>query len=155
MRRHGLLILGALVFASLVAASAGAHTTPQIRAQQAHARAVLAEVNQIGTRLQRVEDQAWTAKQQLARVTESLQANTHKLRDARTNFHNAQLRIMRRLYSLYVGGRPQQQRRGRSRPPPTASRRPRRFSATAAATRRLRTSRSGTSASRTSGAERA
>ena len=106
MRRHGLVIVGVLALAALVATSARAHTTPQIQAQQAHARVVLAEVNQIGTRLQRVEDQAWNAKQQLAQVTKSLQANTHKLRVARSNFHIAQLRIMQRLYSLYVGGSP-------------------------------------------------
>ena len=43
MRRHGLVIVGVLALAAVAATSARAHTTPQIRAQEAHARAVKAE----------------------------------------------------------------------------------------------------------------
>jgi cell wall-associated NlpC family hydrolase len=106
MRRHGLVILGALALASFVAAAAGAHTTPHIRAEQQHERAVRAEVAQIGVRLQRVEDQAWNAQQRLAQVKNSLAANTYKLKIARTNFRIAQRRIMQRMFSLYVNGKP-------------------------------------------------
>ncbi len=106
MRRHGLLILGALVLASFVAASAGAKSTPQIRAAQAHERAVIAQVNQIGNQLQAVEDRAQIAQSRLALVKESLATNTYRLHLARENFHEAQLRIMQRLYSLYVSGKP-------------------------------------------------
>ncbi len=106
MRRHGLLIAGALVFALFVAASATAHSTPGIRAAQAHARAVRAEVDQIGNRLTAIEGQAQNAQRQLALVKASLAANTHELKLARRNFHRAQLLIMQRLYSIYVGGTP-------------------------------------------------
>jgi cell wall-associated NlpC family hydrolase len=90
----------------LIATSARAHTTPQIRAAQAHERSVRAEVAQIGRRLTVVEGRAQNAEYRLAQVKASLAANTHKLRIARANFHFAQKRIMQRLYSLYVSGKP-------------------------------------------------
>ena len=75
MRRHGLVLLCTLGLATLVVTAAGAHSTPQIRAQQARARSVIAQVNQIGKNLQLVEDQAWNAKQRLALVKQSLVKN--------------------------------------------------------------------------------
>jgi peptidoglycan DL-endopeptidase CwlO len=106
MRRHGLVLLCTLALATFVAATARAHSTPQIRAQQARARSVLAQVGEIGRHLQVVEDQAWNAKQRLEQVKQSLHENTYRLHIARGNFHGAQRRIMNRLYSLYVNGSP-------------------------------------------------
>jgi cell wall-associated NlpC family hydrolase len=106
MRRHGLVLLCTLALATLVVTSAGAHSTPQIRAQQERARSVLAQVDQIGKNLQVVEDQAWNAKQRLASVKHSLVLNEAKLQIARSNLHAAQKRIMARIYSLYVNGAP-------------------------------------------------
>jgi cell wall-associated NlpC family hydrolase len=110
MRRHGLLLLCTLALAALAAAVAAtvarAHSTPQIRAAQAHERSVLAQVDQIGNNLQAVEDQAWNAKQRLALVEQSLQRNEYRLHIARGNLHAAQKRLMARLYSLYVNGAP-------------------------------------------------
>ncbi|MFL5960788.1 MAG: NlpC/P60 family protein [Gaiellaceae bacterium] len=106
MRRHGLVLLSTLALATFVAATARAHSTPQIRAQQARERSVLAQVDQIGRNLQQVEDQAWNAKQRLDRVKESLRQNEYKLHVARGNLHAAQQRLMARIYSLYVNGSP-------------------------------------------------
>jgi peptidoglycan DL-endopeptidase CwlO len=106
MRRYGLVLLCTLGLASLAATVAWAHSTPQIRAQQAHERAVLAEVSQIGSRLQVVEDQAWNAKQRLELVKESLRRNEYELHAARGNLRAAQRRLMSRIYSLYVNGSP-------------------------------------------------
>jgi cell wall-associated NlpC family hydrolase len=106
MRRHGLVLLCTLALATFVAATARAHSTPQIRAQQARARSVLAQVGQIGQHLQVVEDQAWNAKQRLQQVKRSLQQNEYRLHVARNNFHAAQQRVMTRIYSLYVNGSP-------------------------------------------------
>jgi cell wall-associated NlpC family hydrolase len=106
MRRHGLLIAGALVFAAFVAAGASAHSTPGIRAAQAHARAVRAEVSRIGVSLEATIQKYDGAQVELQQVKASLAANTLKLRLARANFHEAQRRIMARIYSLYVGGKP-------------------------------------------------
>jgi len=106
MRRHGLVFLCVLALAALVATAARAHSTPQIRAEQAHARSVLAQVNRIGENLQRVEDQAWNARQRLEQVKHSLRLNEQRLQIAKGNLHAAQKRLMSRLYSLYVNGAP-------------------------------------------------
>jgi cell wall-associated NlpC family hydrolase len=110
MRRHGLVLLCTLAFAALLATVAAtvarAHPTPEIRAQQAHARDVLAQVNQIGDKLQAVQDREWNAKQRLTLVEQSLQRNEYRLHVARGNLHSAQKRLEARLYSLYVNGAP-------------------------------------------------
>ena len=106
MRRHGLVLLCTLALATLAATAARAHSTPQIRAQQAHERSVLAQVDQIGRNLQVVEDAAWNAKQRLELVKQSLKRNEYRLHVARGNFHAAQRRLMSRIYSLYVNGAP-------------------------------------------------
>jgi cell wall-associated NlpC family hydrolase len=110
MRRHGLVLLCTLALAALAAAVAAtvarAHSTPEIRAQQAHERAVLGEVNQIGNELQVVEDKAWNAQQRLDQVKQSLRENQYRLHVARGNLHSSQKRLESRLYSLYVNGAP-------------------------------------------------
>lgn len=106
MRRHGLFIVGALALAALIAANAGAKSTPKIRAQQAHARAVRAEVERIGVNLEATIQRYDGAAYKLRQVKKSLKSNTHKLRLARANFRAAQQRVMQRVYSLYVTGKP-------------------------------------------------
>jgi len=110
MRRYGFLLLCTLALAALttavVATVASARSTPQIRAEQAHERAVLAEVNQIGVKLQAAQDARWSAIQQLKLVKQSLHRNEYRLHLARGNLRNAQQRLMSRLYSLYVNGSP-------------------------------------------------
>ena len=106
MRRHGLVIVGALALAALIATSAGAKPTPKIRAAQAHAREVQAEVERIGVNLEATIQRYDGAQFQLQQVKESLKSNTHKLRLARANFRAAQQRIMQRVYALYVSGKP-------------------------------------------------
>ncbi|HLY85484.1 MAG TPA: NlpC/P60 family protein [Gaiellaceae bacterium] len=85
---------------------AWAHSTPQIRAQRAHEKQVIAQVDQIGRHLQIVEDQASNALQRLDLVKRSLRANEYRLHVAKGNLHAAQQRVMDRLYSLYVDGSP-------------------------------------------------
>jgi cell wall-associated NlpC family hydrolase len=110
MRRYGFLLLCTLALAALTTAVAAtvasAHSTPQIRAEQAHERAVLAEVNQIGVKLQAAQDARWNAIQQLKLVKQNLHQNEYRLHVARGNLHAAQQRLMSRLYSLYVNGSP-------------------------------------------------
>jgi cell wall-associated NlpC family hydrolase len=105
-RRNALVLLSTLAAASLAATMAWARSTPQIRAQQAHEKAVIAQVNQIGQDLQTVQDQAWNAQQRLNLVKQSLRQNEYRLQIAKGNFHAAQQRVMQRLYSLYVNGSP-------------------------------------------------
>jgi cell wall-associated NlpC family hydrolase len=110
MRRYAFLLLCTLALAALTTAVAAtvasAHSTPQIRAEQAHERAVLAEVNQIGVKLQAAQDARWNAIQQLKLVKQNLHQNEYRLHVARGNLHAAQQRLMSRLYSLYVDGSP-------------------------------------------------
>ena len=110
MRRHGLVLLCTLGLAALVAAVAAtvarAHSTPQIRAAQAHERTVLAQVSEIGHKLQAADDAYNMARQQVTLVNQSLQQNEYRLRVARGNLKASQKRLMSRLYSLYVNGAP-------------------------------------------------
>jgi peptidoglycan DL-endopeptidase CwlO len=106
MRRYGLVLLCTLGLATFVAATARAHSTPQIRAEKSRERTVMAQVNQIGTQLQRVEDRAWNAQQRVAQVNQSLRRNEFRLHVARGNLKAAQKRLMARMYSLYVNGAP-------------------------------------------------
>jgi cell wall-associated NlpC family hydrolase len=106
MRRKALVLFPVLAVAALAATAAGAASTPQIRREQAHARAVLARINRIGRDLEKVVQEYDGAKLQLATVDRNLRRNQFRLRLARRNFRVAQKRIMARLYSLYVDGRP-------------------------------------------------
>jgi cell wall-associated NlpC family hydrolase len=110
MRRHGPLLLCTLALAAIAAAvaatAARAHSTPHIRAEQARARQVLAEVGVIGNKLQAAEDAQWNAEQRLAAVNTSLRRNEHRLHVAKGNLHKAQKQLAARLYSLYVDGSP-------------------------------------------------
>jgi cell wall-associated NlpC family hydrolase len=110
MRRHGLVLLCTLALAALAAAVAAtvarAHSTPQIRAEQAHERQVMSEVNAIGVKLQAASDALGLARQQVALVDRNLQRNQHRLHVARGNLKVAQKHLMARLYSLYVNGTP-------------------------------------------------
>jgi cell wall-associated NlpC family hydrolase len=110
MRRHGLVLLCTLGLAALAAAVAAtvarAHSTPQIRAAQAHERQVMAQVNEIGRKLQAADDAWGLAKHQVALVNNSLQRNQYRLHIARGNLKAAQKRLMSRLYSIYVNGTP-------------------------------------------------
>jgi cell wall-associated NlpC family hydrolase len=105
-RRNALVLLFTLAASSVAATVAWAHSTPQIRAQQAHERQVLAQVDQIGRNLQTAQDQAWNAQQRLNQVQQSLRENELRLHVAKANLHGAQKRVMDRLYSLYVNGSP-------------------------------------------------
>ncbi len=106
MRRYGLALLCTLALASLAATAARARSTPQIRAQQAHARSVVAEINQIGRNLETVVQAYDGAQLELQRVKATLRRNEFALHVARGNLRAAQSRLMARVYSLYVNGAP-------------------------------------------------
>src|SRR5579884_3270138 len=85
MRRHGLVLLCTLVLAAVAARAARAHSTPQIRAERAHAQAVVAEINRIGRNLEAVVQRYDGARLELQRVKRSLRRNESELRVARSN----------------------------------------------------------------------
>jgi peptidoglycan DL-endopeptidase CwlO len=106
MRRHVPVLLCTIALAAFVATSARAHSTPQIRAQQAHARSVVAQIDQIGRNLEKVIQQYDGAKLKLQSVKLSLRKNEYALGVAKGNLRAARKRLMTRLYSLYVNGAP-------------------------------------------------
>src|SRR5437764_12890313 len=98
MRRHGLVLLCTLGLAALAAAVAttvaGARSTPQIRAAQAHERAVIAQVNAIGRDLQLAEDGAQNAQNQVALVEADLQRNQNRLHVPKGDLKETQQRLI-------------------------------------------------------------
>ena len=106
MRRSGLVLLCTLALAATAATAAEARTTPKIRAQQAHARAVVAEINRIGRNLETVVQAYDGARWRLRLVQRNLRRNEYALRVARKNLRAARKQLLARLYSLYVNGRP-------------------------------------------------
>jgi cell wall-associated NlpC family hydrolase len=106
MRRHGLVLLCTVSVAALAVTAAQARPTPQIRAQKAHAKAVVAEINRIGRNLETTVQAYDGAKLELGRVEGSLHRNEYALHVARKNLRAARRRLMARLYSLYVNGQP-------------------------------------------------
>jgi cell wall-associated NlpC family hydrolase len=106
MRRHGLVLLCTLAVSALAATAAQARSTPKIRAQKAHAKAVLAEIDRIGRNLETTVQAYDGAKLQLRAVEGSLHRNEYALHVARQNLRAAKRRLMARLYSLYVNGQP-------------------------------------------------
>jgi cell wall-associated NlpC family hydrolase len=107
MRRKALALSSVLAVIALASTSAGARgSNPQIQAQQARQRSVLARVNQIGQEVAKVNQEWDGAKIQLAKVEGQLKQNTYALHVARANLKAAQKRIMTRLYSIYVDGQP-------------------------------------------------
>ncbi len=106
MRRHGSILLGILALAAVAATTAQAKTTPQIQAEQARQRAVLAEYEKIGRNVEKVVQAYDGARYRLQQVDKSLQQNEYKLGVARHNLQAAKQRLMARLASLYTNGRP-------------------------------------------------
>jgi cell wall-associated NlpC family hydrolase len=106
MRRLGLLLLCTLALAALAAGAARAHPTAQIRAEQAHERAVVAQIDTIGRNLEGVVQQYDAAQIELQQVKGKLRRNEVALHVAKGNFHVAQRRLMSRIFSLYVNGAP-------------------------------------------------
>ncbi len=106
MRARLLIPLVIALLAATATASVAGAEPPTLRAERAHQRAVLAQVDQINSSLEQVV-QAWDgARVELDAVRRDLRANERRLRIARGNLHAAQRRIERRLVQLYVDGQP-------------------------------------------------
>jgi cell wall-associated NlpC family hydrolase len=102
-----LLFVISLVAAALAAAhGAAARPSPAERAQQAHARVVLGEIQTLDAHMEHVV-QVWDgASIQLAATRKSVRANHVLLRQARRQLAVARLRLERRLVGIYEHGSP-------------------------------------------------
>jgi peptidoglycan DL-endopeptidase CwlO len=87
-----------------IAGSATANPNPSISSKQAQARAVLAQINEINSNMERARSAYDSATQQLHQIEGSLQLNTQRLKVARTSLDVAQARIANRLRALYMNG---------------------------------------------------
>ena len=65
-----------------------------------------AQVDRLGINLETTMHRYEAAQIELRTVKNALRNNTHRLKVARANFHSAQVRIMARVYALYVSGKP-------------------------------------------------
>jgi cell wall-associated NlpC family hydrolase len=103
--RMRLLIL--VPFAALVAfASAAAAPTPEERAQQTRAQAVLAEIATLDSRMDHVVN-AWNeGHARLATLDRQVEANQRALRVARVQLRAARARLAERLVSVYESDQP-------------------------------------------------
>jgi len=104
--RRVIAFLTAALVAGAAAVAASARPTPEILAQQARERGVIAEINQIGANLEQVVQAYDGARIRLATVDLSLQRNTVALGVAKHNLHASEQRLSQRLVSLYVDGQP-------------------------------------------------
>jgi peptidoglycan DL-endopeptidase CwlO len=95
-----LVVVGALV-ASFVAASA-AWPSPQVRAKQAEAEQVLAQVQQMDARLELVIESYNAAQIRLDQVKAEQKTNERRLQIARANYRAAQATLEQRLVALYT-----------------------------------------------------
>ena len=105
MKRFPLLVAVAAVALAAVQA-AQARPTPAERAQQAHARQVLGEIQALDAHMEHVV-QAWDgANVRLAATRQRVHANHVLLRQARRQLAVARLRLERRLVGIYEHGSP-------------------------------------------------
>src|SRR5437868_2060680 len=95
-----------VVVAALAAAAATAAPPPEIASRQARAERVLAEIQQIDARLDRVVD-AWNgARLQLQATRRELDDARARLDLARRGYRQAQRLVARRLVALYTSDEP-------------------------------------------------
>jgi cell wall-associated NlpC family hydrolase len=98
--------LAAIVAGVAATAASGKPPSPAVRAQQQRARAVLAQINQLGANLEQTVQAYDGARLRLAAVEKSLQRNQVALGVARRNLRASQQRLEQRLVSLYENGAP-------------------------------------------------
>ena len=88
----------------MVAITGSATANPSISSKQAQAQAVLAQINQINSNMERARSAYDSATEQLQQIQGNLQLNTQRLKVARTSLAVAQARIAARLRTLYMNG---------------------------------------------------
>lgn len=101
-------VVSALAAAALAACSGTARAAPPpaLKAKQAKARAVLAQVNALGIRFGKVVDAYDGARIELAASRRQLAANARALRKARAQTRVAEARLAQRLVAVYEHGEP-------------------------------------------------
>jgi peptidoglycan DL-endopeptidase CwlO len=105
--RRPIALLAAVATAAATGGAASAKPpSPEIQAQRARERSVLAQIDRIGANLEQVVQAYDGARIRLATVERNLRWNTVALVVARRNLHASQVRLAQRLVSLYENGQP-------------------------------------------------
>jgi len=99
-----LLLFAASFVIGIVAIAGSATANPSISSKQAQARAVLAQIQQINSNMERARSAYDAATQQLHQIEGDLQLNTKRLTVARQSLDVAQTRVEARLRALYMNG---------------------------------------------------
>ena len=103
--RHRRWIGGALVAVGLAAvASSASAEPPAVSAKRAHARAVLAQIRELDSHVEKTIEAYNYAAIKLTRIRRELKINTYELGVARRNLRRSQELVGQRLYDLYVNG---------------------------------------------------
>jgi cell wall-associated NlpC family hydrolase len=99
-------LIAAVVAVALSAAAASTAAPPAVRAKQAQAARVLAEIDGIDARLGHTVE-AWNgARLRLHSVERDLKTNTARLRVAQAQYRIAQQRLSARVVAIYIAGEP-------------------------------------------------
>ena len=99
-----LLLFAASVAIGIAAIASSATANPSISSKEAQARAVLAQIQQINSNMERARSAYDSATQQLSQINGDLQLNTKRLGVARQSLGVAQTRVEARLRALYMNG---------------------------------------------------
>jgi cell wall-associated NlpC family hydrolase len=99
-----LLLFAASFVIGIVAIAGSATANPSISSKQAQARAVLAQIQQINSNMERARSAYDAATQQLHQIEGDLELNTKRLTVARQSLDVAQTRVEARLRALYMNG---------------------------------------------------
>jgi len=99
-----LLLFAASFVIGIVAIAGSATANPSISSKQAQARAVLAQIQQINSNMERARSAYDAATQQLQQIEGDLHLNTKRLTVARQSLDVAQTRVEARLRALYMNG---------------------------------------------------
>jgi peptidoglycan DL-endopeptidase CwlO len=99
-----LLFFAASFVIGILAIAGSATANPSISSKEAQAQAVLAQINQINSNMERARSAYDSATQQLQLIQGNLELNTQRLKVARTSLDVAQARIATRLRALYMNG---------------------------------------------------
>jgi cell wall-associated NlpC family hydrolase len=88
----------------LATITGSATANPSISSKEAQARAVLAQIQAINSKVERASNALYSANQQLDQIKGDLQVNTQRLGVAKEGLTVAQSRIQARLRALYING---------------------------------------------------
>lgn len=99
-----ILLASAALLAALLTVVASATANPSIRSKRQLAQAVLAQIRESDSQLEKVIESYDLASEQLGQIDADLDSNAHHLAVARRSLGAAQVHLAERLRALYING---------------------------------------------------